>query len=291
MKKYLSILILLISCNSMWSQIWQYPNLPYGFVGSNKGVTNMLKRGIESQLILVVRDNDTVHSEMNFYDSLGRQIKRIVKDDTIIYKYNLDGLIISKKSANGVESKILKYNEKHQLNKLIKVFNGDTIGKTSYKYSENFEFPVTITYENGNKEERSYYENDDVKDILFYTNSQLTDSSSYFYSEDTIHYCDCNKNTYTDKWSCEQVIGVYDNKQRLVKIITEIPEGQGLVVSTIEYVYDKEGKPIMISDSLSNGSYGKSINYYNKKGFLSKVDYYSEGKKIREMFFTNIEYK
>ena len=280
-----------MSCKCSWGQIWQYPNLPFGFVGSDKGVTNPLKKGIESEQILVIRNNDTIHSEISFYDSLGRQINRIVKNDTIGYEYNLDGLLISKTSSNGIESKILNHNEKNQLNNLITIFNSDTIEKVHYTYANDFELPIIITYQNGNKEVRSYFENGNVKDVLFYSNSILTDSTSYSYSNDTIRYCDCYKNITSGNWYCDQVSGLYDKNQRLIKIITEIPEGEELVTSTIEYVYDKKGKLLKISDSLSNGSYSESVNHYNEKGFLSIVEYYSKGQKIKEMYFTNIEYK
>lgn len=282
------MMFILSSC--VWGQVWQHPNLPYGFAGSDKGVSNQ-KKGIEYERIIVIQNNDTVHSELSFYDSLGRQNKRIFRGDTVVYQYNIDGVLIGKESSRGLESKILKHNAKGQLTNLVTIQNMDTIENVNYLYNGAAELPNIIFYQNGNREERSYYENGKLKNVLFYDQSRLSDSLNYIHLIDTVKYSDCYLNSTNGNWICEKVTGIFDDSNRIVKIITEIPNGKEFVLSTLEYQYNQNGKVNKISDSLSNGSYGESINYYDKEGFLTKAEFYSEGQKVKTMLFINIEYK
>lgn len=287
MTKYL--LILIIYSNCVLGQIWKYPNVPYGFVDSDKAITNQIKKGIESELIITFHNNDTISSELCFYDSLGRQTKRIIKNDTITCEYNLEGLNINKESSKGVELKFLKHNKKGQLINLITTINSDTTINVNYIYKKGYELPISLRFQNGNKEERTYYQNGNVKDVLFYQGSKLLDSTTYTYLEDSIFYSSCNRNLDNNNWTCEQVIGVFDKENRISRIQTKIPNGQEIVISTIKYQYNKKGKLKSTSDSLTNSSYGKLINFYNKKGHLIKREFYSEGIKVRTMIYTNIE--
>lgn len=289
MKKLLPILVLLISSNCVLGQIWKYPNLPGSFELLEYPFDNNLKSGIKTETIIVIQKKDTVHTEKSYYDSLGRQIMRVYKGDTISYEYNSKGLLVGKTSPQkGNEKRNLVYNEKGQLTALIVIFNTDTLDKILYKYNLNFELPVKVEFENGKSEERTYYEDGKLKSLMVFEQSVLTDSLRYFYFGDTINYSNCSKDLGNGQWACEMTYEVYNKNGRIIKVVSEIQEGN-TDKSTIEYKYDKQGKLIKVIDSHTYGSRVKAIYYYDENNFIVKSVTFSQGKKMQTIVYNNIE--
>ena len=289
MKKLFSILIIFISSNLVIGQIWKYPNLPYGFEHlENKDWYNS-KKGIESEVIIIIQGKDTIHQEKSYYDSLGRQVKRILKGDTITYEYD-NGLLVAKssKKIEGKEMRYFNFNEEGQLLELSVIRKEDTLENFKYGYTEKIKFPTSVEYNSYLREERVYNTNNHLKKILTYELDDLTDSITYFYFDDTVKYIDCTNYNDEDVWDCQKTYGIYDHKGRLIKIVSEIQEGDKTVISTTKSRYNKKGQIIKTTDILSNGPKGKTLYYYDKNNFMIRVETFSEGKKQRLILYTNI---
>src|SRR5690554_755145 len=289
MKQLFSILIVFVTSNLVIGQIWKYPNLPYGFEHLKNEDRYNSKKGIEFETIIIIQGKDTIHQEKNYYDSLGRSIKRIFKDDTTIYEYN-NGLLVSKSSQKieGKEMRYFNFNEKGQLLEFTIVSKEDTLDNIKYGYSEKSKFPTSVEYNSYKREERVYNSNNKLKKLLTYELDNLTDSITYFYSGDTVKYTECTNYNDEDVWGCQKTYGIYDNKRKLIKIVSEIQEGDKTVISTTKSRYNKKGQLIKTTDILSNGSKGKTLYYYDKNNFMIRVETFSEGKKQRTILYTNL---
>lgn len=275
--KYITVLILFWAFNAK-CQIWQEPfdSLPY--IDKFERLAGN-KIGIKSYSVTQFSSNDSILSYIFYgFDKSGYLTEQFNAKfpnqhaDTIRYLY-LNGII----QGSDYKREHIYNND----NRLIEIRSSrnDSIWSIHYKYSENR--LIEIRYSNQNWITFQYDSNGTLNHKEIYQNGQLKEYFNYDYPNDKIlvyQHCLLNEkgNPYLP---CEVTEGYYDNKNRLVKIISKYDLDSNNVFIT-EFHFDNKGKLTKMTDIAQNNPEIEAQVVYirNKKGLLIRVENYKKGK-------------
>lgn len=273
--KSLLILVLIIICTqSLHGQVWKHP---YRAMGIN--YSNDLDSSYKYPRKVIAIDSSLygIRKTYREYDSNGNMtVEAYENSDTTFYTYNSEGYWTQKIMGNDTLHQVMSKNADGNIIN-ITLIKKETSHITSYRYDESGNI-IEVFYDSTLYDQCKYDSLGRILKVKNFRSGYMSNVIEYRYSGDTIYYSECpyNKDGVRYNWPCDEVKGVYNESGQISKVISIIHDSNGPVEDVLIYEYNSQGLITEITDTLSNGSFGKSLYFYDDNK-LKRIENYSDG--------------
>lgn len=281
-------LITLISSSSVIAQVWKHPFHAMGILYP-KIDANHYSKDLSRKEMEVDSSSNGVFKTYRELNSKGKIIIEAYEDeDTVRFDYQNDDYWSLKIIKNDTIRQIVNRKQDGKIDN-IQLVKKNKNYITSYSYDQNGN--IVEVYSDSILYDQCEYDSlNRIIRVKNFRSGYLSNIIQYRYEKDTIYYKECpyNENGERYNWPCEEVKGVYNNSEQISTVISVLHETNGPVTDILIFKYDKKGRIVEITDSLSNGNYGRSIWFY-KGSELQRVKHFSNGQLVRLYTYMKIE--
>jgi hypothetical protein len=272
----------------LFSQVWKHPYKAMGLVYSTTSA-NLKSKDLTRKEIEVDSSSNGVYKTYREYNSKGKIVVEVYEnEDTVRYDYVMDDYWSQKIIRNDTIRQIVNRKPDGKIDN-IRLLKKNKTYTTSYRYDQNGN--IVEVYSDSILYDQCEYDSlNRIVQVKNFRSGYLSNIIQYRYEKDTIYYTECPYNEKGERysWPCEEIKGVYNDAEQISTVISILHETKGPVTDILTFKYDKKGRIVEITDSLSNGNYGRSIWFY-KGSNLQRFEHFSNGQLVRKSTYIKIE--
>lgn len=273
MKKIITLVIALIFIiTNLTAQVWKHPYQAGGIVYPSN-----YKQPYNFPVKLLVIDSSSngVWTRYKEYDANGNIIADAFQNsDTTFKTYNPEGYCTQIIRGAHTSNSVIHKNNKGQVDYILTTSKQR---KSLKEYIYDSSGNIIEFYIDSAIIDRCKYDSlNRIIEVKNYrhSNGNLSNILSYSYFKDTIYYTDCSYNTKGERYNlpCDEVKGVYNEQNNLSIVLSVLHDSSGPVFDTLKSKFNEHGFVTENINALSNGSYEKSLYFYNYNNILTRIE-------------------